>query len=79
MAKYGATLVSVKFKDTDNGPAREMTLNRSGEDFRARQKNPHYGATCGRVAGRTKNSNFLLGEKTIKLTAKKAPHHCHGG
>jgi len=41
-------LVSLKF----NG--KEMTLNRDMEspDFLNHDLNPHYGATCGRVAGR---------------------------
>ena len=59
---YGATLYSLKFKNKE-GVMEEVTLMRDNfEDICNRDKNPYYGATCGRVAGRIGGAKFTLGE-----------------
>jgi len=57
-----------------------MTLNHLDQDFFNEDKNPHYGATCGRVAGRIANAKFSLDNgKTCELTANNGPNSLHGG
>jgi glutaredoxin 3 len=58
VSAYGATLISLKYKQ------KEMTLNWMPESDPGclinHDKNPYYGATCGRVAGRIENAKFTL-------------------
>ena len=79
VSAWGAALMSLKYK------GKEMTLNRpenvgligklADEDI-----NPHYGATCGRVAGRIGNAKFtLVNGESVELEANNGPHSLHGG
>jgi aldose 1-epimerase len=57
-----------------------MTLNRREEDFLNHDKNPHFGATCGRVAGRIANAKFTLPNgSSHEILANNGPHALHGG
>lgn len=74
VSSHGATLISLKFK------GKEMTLNHEDADFFDEEKNAHYGATCGRVAGRIANAKFTLDNgKSCNLTANNGPNSLHGG
>jgi aldose 1-epimerase len=42
-------------------------------------KNPKYGATCGRVAGRIENATFKLNNDIYELEANNGPNCLHGG
>lgn len=77
---YGATLATLRYK------GKEMTLNRSfdpGNDEKPYLKedlNPHYGATCGRVAGRIGSAKYTMANgRTIQLDANNGKHALHGG
>ena len=52
----------------------------SSADFFNVDKNPHYGATCGRVAGRIAKASFTLPNgKTFKLAENNNGNSLHGG
>ena len=74
VTEYGATLMSLK---VDN---KELTLCWSDlENLQDPQKNPKYGATCGRVAGRVSNASFRLNGQKYDLEANNGPNCLHGG
>jgi len=76
---YGATLHSCQFKGKD-GEMEEITLNR--DDFASvcnPDKNPKYGVTCGRVAGRIGGAKFTIGETEHRLEANNGDACLHGG
>lgn len=57
VSDWGAALMSLKYK------GKEMTLNRPencGSIGKLSEMDKHYGATCGRVAGRIANAKFTL-------------------
>lgn len=55
VTSFGATLLSLKVG------GKEVTLNwESLDDLVDAKRNPKYGATCGRVAGRISNALFEL-------------------
>ena len=79
LLSYGAMLHSCQFKGK-NGAMEEITLNR--DDFAAmcdRDKNPYYGATCGRVAGRIGGAKFTIGETEYRLPVNNGEASLHGG
>ena len=79
LISLGATLRSCQFKDRANQMA-EVTLNRSNlADLRNPDKNPKYGVTCGRVAGRIGGAKFTLGETEYRLEANNGDACLHGG
>jgi len=58
----------------------EVTLNRQTlEDLHTRAKNPKYGATCGRVAGRIAGARFSIDGTEYELEANNGPNTLHGG
>lgn len=80
---YGATLHSCKFK-SKAGVLEEITLNRDDfADICNADKNPKYGVTCGRVAGRIGGAKFTLGEgenaTEHRLEANNGDACLHGG
>lgn len=59
---------------------KELTLCWSDlKDLKDASKNPKYGATCGRVAGRISNASFDLNDKKYILEANNGPNCLHGG
>jgi len=71
---YGATLLSLKYR------GQEMTLNWDNlEDLVNKDKNPKYGATCGRVAGRISKAKFEINGEQFELEANNGPNCLHGG
>ena len=76
---YGATLLSCQFKSKTN-EMQEVTLNRQSlADLTQPEKNPKYGATCGRVAGRIGGAKFTIGETEYRLEANNGDACLHGG
>ena len=74
VTSFGATLLSLKV----NG--KELTLCWSDlADLLDAGKNPKYGATCGRVAGRISNASFSLNGQKYDLEANNGPNCLHGG
>lgn len=58
----------------------EVTLNRQNfADLCNPEKNPKYGATCGRVAGRIGGAKFTIGETEYRLEANNGDACLHGG
>ena len=59
---------------------KEMTLNRDNfEELSNPAKNPKYGVTCGRVAGRIAGAQFTIGETEYRLEANNGEACLHGG
>ena len=57
-----------------------MTLNRYElADLTNPAKNPKYGVTCGRVAGRIGGAKFTIGETEYRLEANNGDACLHGG
>jgi len=74
---YGATLISLKWQDSE-AQADELTLNLpSIEDIVSRS--PYFGSTCGRVANRIANGKFKLDGVEFSLAINNGPNHLHGG
>lgn len=48
-------------------------------DLRNADKNPKYGVTCGRVAGRIGGAKFTIGETEYRLEANNGDACLHGG
>ena len=58
----------------------EVTLNRQNlADICNPDKNPKYGVTCGRVAGRIGGAKFSIGEDEYRLEANNGDACLHGG
>ena len=74
LSSFGASIISCKHKDE------ELTLCWDKlEDLIDPLKNPKYGATCGRVAGRIANATFKLNNDIYDLEANNGPNCLHGG
>jgi len=74
LSSYGATILSCKH----NGE--EVTLCwQDLENLKDRDKNPYYGATCGRVAGRIEKATFKLNNDIYDLEANNGQNSLHGG
>ena len=79
LADVGASITGIFFKNK-KGENIEVAFGSDDVSFySAKAKNGHMGATVGRVAGKTFNSAFKIGDKEYKLTPNKPPHHTHGG
>lgn len=79
LADVGASITGIFFKNK-KGDSIEVAFGSDDVSFySAKAKNGHMGATVGRVAGKTLNSSFKIGDKEYKLNPNKAPHHTHGG
>ena len=58
----------------------EITLNRqSMADLTNRDKNPYYGSTIGRVAGRITQGKFTIGETEYQVPVNNGNNSLHGG
>lgn len=44
-----------------------------------KKKHPYFGLTCGRCAGRIKNSEFTIDNQVYKLSQNDGHNHLHGG
>ena len=74
VTSFGATLLSLKFK------GKELTLNWDDlESLQDPDKNPKYGATCGRVTGRISHAQFKINDKVFELEANNGPNCLHSG
>jgi len=49
------------------------------DELTNRDLNPHYGATCGRVAGRIAKATFKANNEQYNLTANNHQNSLHGG
>jgi aldose 1-epimerase len=86
---FGATLLSVKSRANSAVKFEEITLNRTNlDELFDHRKNPKYGATCGRVAGRISNGYFALkgvpggwfsDNRTFYLEKNNGTNCLHGG
>ena len=75
----GATLHSCQFMSKTN-EMQEITLNRQNfEDLCNADKNPKYGVTCGRVAGRIGGAKFNIGDTEFCVEANNGDACLHGG
>ena len=58
----------------------EITLNRQDlGELTNPDKNPKYGVTCGRVAGRIGGAKFNIGETEYRVEANNGDACLHGG
>ena len=64
LCSLGAQLLSLEHKEKESGKLEELTLNyKEVVDLMDKEKNPHLGKTCGRVAGRIAGATFTLDNK----------------
>lgn len=75
VSNFGARIVSL-YVPTDSGWRNIVLGFDSLENYK---KETHYGATIGRVAGRIKNGEFLLGETMYKTSVNESGNTLHGG
>ncbi|CRK81305.1 aldose epimerase family protein [Neobacillus massiliamazoniensis] len=74
---YGCIITSVLTPDK-NGKIENIVLGFDTiEEYR--EHSPYFGAVVGRVAGRIKNAEFELDQKTYQLAANDNSNHLHGG
>ena len=74
MTSFGASVLSCKHL------GEEVTLQQESlKDLVDVEKNPKYGATCGRVAGRISKAKFTLNDEDYELQANNGPNCLHGG
>lgn len=81
ITNYGATIFSL-FIPTKNGKIDVVLgFNSIDEYIKAFEigASPYFNAIVGRFAGRIKNAQFQLNEKTIRLDKNNGKHHLHGG
>lgn len=77
VTNYGAAIIGIEMPDRD-GRVADITLGYDRfEDYLGR--NPYYGSTIGRYAGRISNARFTLEGATSVLSANAGPHTLHGG
>jgi len=74
----GATLVSLCVPDK-TGKSRDVVLGFDKAENYLSEKNPYFGATVGRYAGRIAGGRFTLNEKEYQLACNDGPNHLHGG
>lgn len=74
---YGCAITKIIAPDR-RGKSENIVLG--FQDFANYKENPIYaGVVVGRVAGRIKNAQFDLEDKTYTLAANNGQHHLHGG
>jgi len=78
---FGATLTSFRFPPEPGAAADSGVDVALGFDDLAGYvaKQPYFGATCGRIAGRIKGAAFELDGKTFTLAKNLGDTHLHGG
>jgi aldose 1-epimerase len=74
---YGAIVTELLVPDRDGKPADVVLGFDSLADYLAR--NPHFGATTGRVANRIAKARFTLDGQDYQLAANNGPNSLHGG
>jgi aldose 1-epimerase len=77
ITNYGAKIVSVLAPDK-NGKKEDMVLGFDNIDDYL-DKEPFFGAVCGRFANRIRKGHFELEGKTYDLVVNNGPNHLHGG
>ena len=60
ISNYGATILSI-FTPDKNDNLNDIVLGFDSLDDYQSDKNPYFGATCGRYANRIKNGKFSIG------------------
>jgi aldose 1-epimerase len=78
LSAYGARLVGLTLPDRD-GNFDDCVLGFDTEQEVKENVGGYFGATVGRVAGRTANAHFVGGGLDLELTANDGPHTLHGG
>ncbi|MFB1097516.1 aldose epimerase family protein [Terribacillus sp. JSM ZJ617] len=74
---FGGIITSLEVPDKDGNLENIVLGYRDLQDYK---DNPNYfGALIGRVAGRIRESEFVLDGQTYKLEANEGNHHLHGG
>jgi aldose 1-epimerase len=78
LSPFGARLVGLTLPDRD-GNFDDCVLGFDTEREFVENVGGYFGATVGRVAGRTANAHFVGGGLDLELTANNGPHTLHGG
>ena len=78
LSPFGARLVGLTLPDRD-GNFDDCVLGFDTEPEFVENVGGYFGATVGRVAGRTANAHFVGGGLDLELTANNGPHTLHGG
>ncbi|XP_075211958.1 galactose mutarotase [Lycorma delicatula] len=75
---YGATVTSICLP-VKNGSTVDVVLGFDNMQGYLSGLNPYFGATVGRVANRTKPTNFTLDGKCVSITQNQGDFQLHGG
>lgn len=78
LSLFGARLVGLTLPDRD-GNFDDCVLGFDTEQELVDNVGGYFGATIGRVAGRTANAHFVGGGLDLELTANDGPNTLHGG
>ena len=78
LSPFGARLCGLTLPDRD-GTLDDCVLGFDTEQGFVDNVGGYFGATVGRVAGRTANAHFVGGGLDLELTANDGPHTLHGG
>lgn len=77
VTNYGAKIVSINVPGRDGRMADVVLGFESIDEYL--EKEPFFGAICGRFANRIKNGTFTLDGVTYQLAVNNGPNHLHGG
>lgn len=78
LSQFGARLVGLTLPDRDDD-FDDCVLGFDTEHEVVENVGGYFGATVGRVAGRTANAHFIGGGLDLELTSNNGPHTLHGG
>ncbi|MCD7974064.1 MAG: galactose mutarotase [Candidatus Azobacteroides sp.] len=77
ITNYGAKIVRLYVPDKNGNPEDVVLGFDTLEEYL--EKEPYFGAVCGRVANRIKDGKFMLDGKEYKLAVNNGTNHLHGG
>ncbi len=78
ISNYGATILSI-FTPDKNDNLNDIVLGFDSLDDYQSDRNPYFGATCGRYANRIKDGKFSIGNNVFYLPKNDNCNSLHGG
>jgi len=78
LSTFGARIVELMARDREGVPGNIVLGHDTEQEYRD-DPGPYFGATVGRVAGRTADGHFVGGGLDFLLAANEGSTHLHGG